>query len=660
VGKNLFLLLIVSYATTVLACQNKINNAKVDLFVDTNQSELEIEVARKAACERGERLVVIPNNYKDYGKYSKKLQEAEKVLTKCLQDAKVGDYYSDEARKKCGPQQDAKNAAHNAKVEFSNQQPKLDAQVRSGLEALKKENAKIVSVAISGHDGGGHFGGDKGSFSRSEMASIMADFPELNEVTSLLLLGCYTGVTNEVKNWRSIYPKVKLIGGYDGSAPLSTRPQGHEYIMDIMMNEKKILNINKAQSVDPEIKRMLAGIEGLNAAIWVDPLCSEEGKGFYYASKLDRNFNVLDPSACEKAMQELALIAPEFDKYNSGELEPPTDTGPNGALRKIYDKVRTHQHCLKSSQDFSQNLYGINDNAAFNLLFWEGVKKNFAEFYNEDMLEAEKIINEINAEDLIKGTEESIAKIEKQIEDINKEIEEYNADPEKFKTKLNAEFLNAEKERDEYLKSEQYQNLMRRVGQDPRRELSAEERKMVDKGNDLMMKSSNLQYNLNMAKNGYFMSNKKLTLDMQKQLIAQRQNNVILLKNEPEILKTVFTPTKAALKDKSRKQILENVHKVHKLLSLDGFSPKQRGALNFISTTSDHHLRYFQNPFSWHEFTGQQPEAPPYQMKLADFTYSRPGIGYGGGYMGGAASGLGSGSGAGSIGGSFQGQGMGF
>jgi hypothetical protein len=246
------------------------------------------------------------------------------------------------------------------------------------------------------------------------------------------------------------------------------------------------------------------------------------------------------------------------------------------------------------------------------------------------------------------------------MEDINREIEEYNADPEKFKTKLNAEFLNAEKERDEYFKSEQYQNLMRRVGQDPIRELSAEERKMVEKANDLMMKSSNLQYNFRMAQNGYFLSSKKMTLDSQKQLIAQRQDNVILLKNEPEILKTVFTPTKAALKDKSRKQILENVHKVHKLLSLDGFSPKQRGALNFISTTSDHHLRYFQNPFSWHEFTGQQPEAPPYQMKLADFTYSRPGIGYGGGYMGGAASGLGSGSGAGSIGGSFQGQGMGF
>ena len=187
-GKNLFLLLIASYATTGLACQNKINNAKVDLFVDTNQSELEIEVARKAACARGERLVVIPKNYKDYTQFSKKIQDADKVLTKCLQDATVGDYYSPEARQKCGPQQDAKNAAYKASQEFRYKQPELDAQVRSGLEALKKENAKVVSVAISGHDGGGHFGGDKGSFSRSEMATIMADFPELNEVLTLGLI----------------------------------------------------------------------------------------------------------------------------------------------------------------------------------------------------------------------------------------------------------------------------------------------------------------------------------------------------------------------------------------------------------------------------------------------------------------------------------------
>lgn len=677
-GKQLFIVLLLSYSLQSLACDKKINNAKVDLFVDTNQSELEIEVARKAACARGERLVVIPKNYKDYTKYTKSVQDAQKKLDLCFSTNKIGDYFSETAKQKCGPQMEAKNAAYKARKDFNLQQPQLSDQVKAGMETIKKENAKVVSVAISGHDGGGHFGGDKGDFSRYDMAKIMAEFPEQNEVSSLLLLGCYTGVTNEVKNWRSIFPKVKLIGGYDGSAPLSTRPQGHEYIMDIMMNEKKIIAINKSSAVDSEVKRMLAGIEGLNAAVWVDPLCSEEGKGFYYASKLDRTFRVLDPSACEKAMQELAQIAPEFDKYNSGELEPPTDTGPNGPLRKIYDKVRTHQHCLKAGMGSTQNLYGLNDSAAFNLLFWEGVKKNYAEFYDKDMQEAQKIMDAIKAEDVIKGTEESIADLVRQMEEVKKEIEEYKADPEKFKQKLHVQFLEAEKEKNEFMNSSQYQTLMNRVGRDPRIQLTTEEQKLIAKGNELMSKSATLQYNFGSVSQGYFLNNKEGLLRMHEQTISQRNDVIIKLKNEPDMFKKVFAPTKAALKDKTRKQILENVHNIHKLMNVSGLSHEQRGALSFISSTSDHHLRYFQNPFSWHEYTGHQPETPPYPMKLSDFTKNSGGVfggfsggygyGSGGGYVGGAQGGAQAGAQGGMNGGSLnggstqtgQGMGMGF
>jgi hypothetical protein len=32
----------------------------------------------------------------------------------------------------------------------------------------------------------------------------------------------------------------------------------------------------------------------------------------------------------------------------------------------------------------------------------------------------------------------------------------------------------------------------------------------------------------------------------------------------------------------------------------------------FISEHSDTHFRFHENPFSWHEYTGDKPEAPPF------------------------------------------------
>ena len=192
-------------------------------------------------------------------------------------------------------------------------------------------------------------------------------------------------------------------------------------------------------------------------------------------------------------------------------------------------------------------------------------------------------------------------------------------------------------------------------------QLSADEKKMVNQANELMNKSSNLRFNFNTAENGFFVQGRENLIQMHQQTISQSQNTLTQLRNEPEAFKKVFSLTKAALKDKNRKQILENIHNVYKLTSLTGLSQKQRGALYFISQTSENHLRYFQNPFSWHEYTGQRPESPPYPMKLSEFTAPSSGIGFGGGYIGGAGSGLGSGVGGGLNGGAYQGgQGVGF
>lgn len=66
-----------------LACASKIDESKVMLFVDTNFSDLEIATATKAACQRGEKLVVVPRNYKDYTNQIKNVEALIKKLSSC-------------------------------------------------------------------------------------------------------------------------------------------------------------------------------------------------------------------------------------------------------------------------------------------------------------------------------------------------------------------------------------------------------------------------------------------------------------------------------------------------------------------------------------------------------------------------------------------------
>ena len=60
------------------ACNVKTDPKKVMLFVDTNNSEQEIETTKKAACSRGMRLMVVPKNYLEYGKINTAIEVSKK------------------------------------------------------------------------------------------------------------------------------------------------------------------------------------------------------------------------------------------------------------------------------------------------------------------------------------------------------------------------------------------------------------------------------------------------------------------------------------------------------------------------------------------------------------------------------------------------------
>lgn len=78
----LTLLILPSYVSA--SCQDTIKSNNFMLFIDTNESELEIATAEKAACARGEKILVVPKNYKEYRGIIKNIHQAEKDYTDCV------------------------------------------------------------------------------------------------------------------------------------------------------------------------------------------------------------------------------------------------------------------------------------------------------------------------------------------------------------------------------------------------------------------------------------------------------------------------------------------------------------------------------------------------------------------------------------------------
>lgn len=649
-GKYLLLSFLIFTTLPALACPNKINPKKVMLFIDANSGDLEIEAAQKSACKRGERLEVVPKAWKQYSTLQKSVETAVKVLQACAEKYPNS---STTMTSECSTQYQAYQDAGKKLHAFTRTQKGVSDQVKERIEELSKEKVKITNVSLSGHDGGGHFGGEKGSISRGEVAAIMAQYPGMNDVQSLLLLGCYTGVQNEVSAWKSIFPKVKLIGGYDGSAPASSRVQGHNYITNILNKEKALLSLKNKTNVDQDVKRMIGNLGELNSAVYIDLACKEEESSeYYYASMLGRKFKKLNLNDCQKALAELEKLKPYYNQLYSGEIEPPTVTS-SGPARDLYNKLRTNEHC--ANPEVGMGFGEMDANGAFNLLFWHGVKKNFAEYYDTDMKEVESILKDVTAEEMTNELLKQIENLENRKKEIANQIAEFEKSPETYEKKLQASIKAAQEEADKATKDPAYIAAMGRMNSGIN--ITTDDVILINKVGQLS--SSVFSLRSESASlfdgSGEFMRNKKfaiknldVSIDIQNKQLARVPANL-------ENLKKIWIPTKENMENKTRKQIMENLHAINGLMSSGSLPQKKYAALSFVNSVSASHLTYLQNPFSWHEYTGK-PEKPPYAQSLSQFTSQNSAMMSPYGYGGGMGMGMGTGMGGGGyIGGSQSG-----
>lgn len=646
--KLILFLLVISPEFAKAACAKKIDPSKVMLFIDTNNSEIEIETTEKAACARGEKLLIVPKNYKDFAKYTAPVDVANKKVAKlkCYEKSVPG----------CKEAQDELAKAFTELSKFKTAQKSTSEGVNEALEQIKASNAKLVNLSISGHDGGGSFSGAKGMYSRQELANAMKDMGDINEVKSLMLLGCYTGTPKEVLEWKSIFPQTKLIGGYDGSAPLADRPQGHQYISDILLKEKQLTTQADQKKLQAYVDANIKGLGNLNAALFLQCSDGTTTHDYYYGSKKSKKIEKFDMKECLEKKKELQELSLEVNRYISGEIEPPADT-QNGALRAIYNRARSLEHCSELTD------VPVDVNAVFNLLFYGGVKSSFAHFYKDELIEAGEIIDGISPEEMEKNFRKNQAETEKTFAEFDADLLLMETNPAEYLAKHEKEMDSLKSSFEEMLKDPKNASFrefftasmnginnggaISGIGNE-------DDMKRFNTLSDLQMKYFIKKSEVENVKGSptHVLAMKKTQSQMQKETLKNQELAFLELKEGQKDPKNkIWIPNAANLKKYDRKELMENTHRMNKLMSAGVLSEKQHAAMNWLNLTKAKHLQAFDNPFPWHEYNNHSVEAPLFPYKLKDFLSGKmkgggfgmmmgPGGSTGGGYVGGMGGGM--------------------
>ncbi len=586
--KLLFIIFMLSVSSFLHAqCRGQVDPKNVMMFVDMNNAGLEIAAAQRAACARGQKLVVIPANHRQYDQLTNVVQNDMKAYERCLGGSG-----------NCERQKATYLASFTRLETYKQSIPGVSDQIRQQLNDLKTAGGKVVNFTISGHDGGGTYSGHKGEISRAYLHEIFQGYPEVNGVKSVLLLGCYTTVPNEVMHWKTIFPNGKLIAGYDGVAPASDKVTGHNYLEDILRKESTILAQADQTRLDRFLRNNIRGLSIMNAGVYAELECREDNNKFFYGlDDRGRRTRSMDIKECDDKRDVVREIQTSITKYYSGELEPPLDSR-NGELRRIYNLGRRYEHCgAYLDLEFSMT-------QAFNLLFYDGVKKNFAKYYADDLARAAQIIGTITPEQTMKPYLDEIAKSEAEKAEeesllaLAENSEAYLAEVARRKAAVEVlrsalatelgELVNGTKKPEtiaQAAKLQEYQALVGRIG-------TYDELKEAATDFPQILKAYHTQ-----------------TIARHEQNQVQLRAAMGQITARPERLQ-YWVPTAENLARKTRAETLQNLHRLEALKATPGISPRQQMAITWLHQVSEFHLQTMENPFSWHEYTGRMPERP--------------------------------------------------
>lgn len=346
------------------ACTKKITAKNVIFFIDVNGGTKELDEAKKAACDRGQKIVIYPEQTAAIYKLTndKSFYENRYKALKCDKDP---------ANKGCAEVGSKKEA-----VITQLQEKAVQFSIPVLKEKLKKLNDEqgesVESLVISGHSDGKTIYGVYGTAQREGIQTAFQDLPDQGKsVTSLVMLACYSANPSTILSWKKNLPELKMIAGSDASASASDRPAGLQYLRDLLMKVKQLTADADQEKLKKRLKLLIPSLQEVNSAIYIDSnKCGEASgdKRFFY-SKSSGGLNVFNPEECAKAIEKYKEKEDEIQGYMDGTTSIPTVTHGT-PLREIYSFLRQNAHCLEAgeAQYTADMLYG--------LLFYHQVKIN--------------------------------------------------------------------------------------------------------------------------------------------------------------------------------------------------------------------------------------------------------------------------------------------
>jgi hypothetical protein len=390
---SVFILL---FSWNAWACNKKVDESKVVLFLNVNGSVNEIKDAKKAACKVGKKFVAIPivdpkiqrKNNEILNRFYRQEEELMERMDMAESDEAYDALDDEMSRLRANFEKDY--------VEVE----KLDRdKLRAAVKELAGKGAAIDTLIASGHDGGGEVYGSTGHITKRDIRDVMkeeySDKPELlAQFNHLMLWGCYTTTENEVRYWKGHFPRLDLIAGFLGSGPSDEKVASRTIMSDLIIKSDRLTQLDDDANVKREIERVKNLIYTL-PGVYLDTGDRCDDQGYYYsiAGKYDDVTGKLtgiekshgeffvDRNSCEFVAEDLIHQLSEYEQYFYGYRGIPKNTS-SGPIRRIYNFIRQHEHCLKevNRSDVSGNKVGL-------LLFYNGVVDNFLHTFKDEVAE---------------------------------------------------------------------------------------------------------------------------------------------------------------------------------------------------------------------------------------------------------------------------------
>jgi hypothetical protein len=309
------------------------------LFIDLNNSPLEIAKAQEAAKVRGEKLVVIPT-------------------------------------------QEWVNATTPPRF--------LNAKDLSDLiHSALKEGHVFDSLVLSGEHEVDNFFGTNGKMSKVEFGQILTSTPALTStLRSVYGWGCYDDTLEMARWFWPLIPHLEMVAGVDGQGDKHNEPAGLTYLFGALTQEKKITQASDEKKSKNEIERLIRAIPGFNqnnSVVYTQNACYSKNYG-------DIDSASIAQSCSEQVHESLVDSAHDFFPmiYAPAKAEAVPCQTNNSWLRSYYDSLRDHDHCALIPGPNETSFIGVtsSEEQVIRMIYFQQVVTHFV---RANQLDLEKL-----------------------------------------------------------------------------------------------------------------------------------------------------------------------------------------------------------------------------------------------------------------------------